>query len=114
MRTLAKLDAITDQTIFLCKNEINDLDELRTIRIEKLKELKPLLKERQQLYNKLRKTKEPDMIVDIRKRLQTLKDEIKEKHKVIKLCDDIADRFTGIDEFFKQEYQKIKQKELES
>lgn len=113
MKALAKLDAITDQTIFLCKNEIDDLDELRNIRIEKLKELKPLLKERQQLYNKQSKTKDPHEIVDIRERLQALKDEIKEKRKVIKLCDDIADRSTGIDEFFKQEYQKIKQKELE-
>lgn len=71
------------------------------------------MKERQQLYNKQSKTKDPHEIVDIRERLQALKGEIKEKRKVIKLCDDIADRSTGIDEFFKQEYQKIKQKELE-
>lgn len=113
MKALAKLDAITNQTIFLCKNEINDLDELRNIRIEKLNELKPLLKERQQLYNKLKKAKEPNEIVDIRERLQTLKEEIKEKRKVIKLCDDIADRSTGIDEFFKKEYQKVKQRDFE-
>ena len=110
METLAKLDALTDQTIFICKNEIHDLNELRDIRIKTLKELKPFFKERQHLYYELNKTKDPKAVADLREKIQSLNQEIKQKRKIVKLCDGIADRSTRIKDFFNKEYEQMKRK----
>lgn len=109
-KTLSKLDAITDQTIFICKNEITDIDQLRNIRINVLRELKPLFKERQHLYYELNKAKDPKAIVEIREKIQSLNQEIQQKRKIVKLCDGIADRSTRIEDFFNKEYVQIKNK----
>lgn len=107
---LSKLDSITDQTIFICKNEIEDIDQLRSIRIDTLKELKLLFKERQHLYYALSKEEDPKSMVEIRGRIQSLNQEIKQKRKKVKLCDGIADRSTRIEDFFNKEYEQTKRK----
>ena len=109
-KALSKLDAITDQTIFICKNEITDIDQLRNIRINVLRELKPLFKERQHLYYKLNKTEDSKSIFEIREKIQSLNQEIKQKRKIVKLCDGIADRSTRIEDFFNKEYEQNKSK----
>lgn len=110
MEALAKLDALTDQTTFICKNEIHDLNELRDIRIKTLKELKSLFKERQHLYYELNKTKDPKAVADLREKIQSLNQEIKQKRKIVKLSDGIADRSTRIEDFFNKEYEQTKRK----
>ncbi len=100
-----------NQTTFICKNNLETLDNVNQIRIECLKQLKPLFKERQQLYYQLNKAVTPEDKAALREQLRSLNTEIKALRSKVKLCDGIADRSTNIKDFFKKNYEQIQQNE---
>lgn len=61
--------------------------------------------------DQLNKTIIPKENATIREQLRSLNTEIKVLQDKVKLCDGIADRSTGIEDFFKKNYEQIKQNE---
>ena len=106
---LRSLDQITNQTTFICKNNLETLDDVNQIRINCLKQLKSLFKERQQLYYQLKKAVTPEDKAALREQLRSLNTEIKALRSKVNICDGIADRSTHIEDFFKKNYEQIQQ-----
>ena len=108
---LRSLDQITNQTTFICKNNLETLDDVNQIRINCLKQLKSLFKERQQLYYQLKKAVTPEDKAALREQLRSLNTEIKALRSKVNICDGITDRSTHIEDFFKKNYEQIQQNE---
>ena len=108
---LRKLNQITNQATFICKNNLETLDDVNQIRINCLKQLKSLFKERQQLYYQLKKAVTPEDKAALREQLRSLNTEIKALRSKVNICDGIADRSTHIEDFFKKNYEQIQQNE---
>ena len=108
-----KMDKISNEIKFLSRNKIKTTQELSSYKKLVAGELESQMKIRNTLRRKRQKTKEPkerqklcDEILEISKKIQVLKNELK-------YCNDIEERSTKIKSNIKEMQENEKQKEIE-
>ena len=96
------IDEISDQTIFLCKKNISNVNELLQYKSESINKLNELLDNRQLLRNKVRRCNDKRLLAEYKCQITDLTNQIKIIRKEIRLCEGIEERNIHLDSFEKQ------------
>lgn len=96
------IDEISNQTIFLCKNNIYDVRELFQYKISAIDKLNNLINNRQSLRNKVRRCDNEQLLAEYKYQINDITNQIKNIRKEIKLCEGIEERNVHLDSFEKQ------------
>jgi hypothetical protein len=106
-----KMEKYSAQTRLLCYNKIVTTEELLSFLELKKNDVKLLENDRNNIYNKLRGTKDNDKITELKAKRDIISAKIKEYRRDIFLADDIFKRQEQIKEQIRKN-QEIKQREL--
>lgn len=89
---LKRLDELSDQTIIICKYNIQTLDDLYSFQSNLELNLNEKLNHRQKLYNKIRRCKDDNLKIGLQTEAKEYSKEIKTLRKQIKLCKGLEER----------------------
>lgn len=91
-QAIRNLDEISDQTILLCENNIETLEQLHQYQAPLLEQLSALMNKRQHCYYKIRRCTNNDERNNLKLEAKSYTPRIKELRKEIKSCDGIEER----------------------
>ena len=103
------IDEISEKTIFVCKNNILDIVELKQHKTESEAILNELIKQRQTLRNKVRRCSDNQLLNEYKNEISLLTIQIKSLRKDIRVCEGIEERTNHIMHFEKE--REVKQRE---
>ena len=103
------IDEISEQTIFVCKNNISDIVKLNQYKIDAETSLNELLIKRQTLRNKVRRCSNEQLLKDYKNEISSITNQIKSLRKDIRVCEGIEERTYKIVQFEKE--REVKQRE---
>lgn len=99
VEAIKKIDSFSRQTILICKNHIETLDDLYQF-VDKTKDdLSQLEKTRQRYRNKIRYTNDENEVTQLKEKAKTLTPEIARLRKQLVDCESIEERSTHITKF---------------
>ncbi|MDF9825478.1 hypothetical protein M2475_001943 [Breznakia sp. PF5-3] len=98
-KAIRYMDTISDQTILLCRNNLNTFTDLKNHEELLNNELNLLLQNRQQYYNKIRRCNDNNLKDEMKSEAKKITPKIKSVRKQIKLCTGIEDRSIRMKEF---------------
>lgn len=99
IEAIKKIDSFSRQTILLCKNHIETLDDLYQF-VDKTKdELTQLEKARQKYRNKIRYTKDENEVTELKEKAKVLTPEIARLRRELVDCESIEERSTHMTKF---------------
>lgn len=101
------MDVLTAQTKLLCKNRIENKEQLNIYQYDLKQQIKALLETRKSLYNKLRRCSDDMQSNEYKKQISTLSKQLAQLRKEVKLCTGILSR----SEDMKQKLLHVKQEE---
>lgn len=96
------IDEISEQTIFVCKNNILDIVGLNQYKVDVEKTLNELIKQRQTLRNKVRRCTNNQLLTEYKNDISLLTNQIKSIRKDIRVCEGIGESINRINEFEKE------------
>lgn len=106
IEAIKKMDSFSRQTILICKNNIETLDDLYQF-VDKTKDdLSQLEKARQRYRNKIRYTKDENKVKQLKEKAKSLTPEIAKLRKQLVDCETIEERSTHITEFIDEKEQR--------
>lgn len=112
IEVIKKMDSFSRQTILICKNNIETLDDLHQF-VDKTKdELTQLEKTRQKYRNKIRYTKDENEVKQLKEKAKSLTPEIAKLRKQLVDCEMIEERSIHITKFI-DEKEKRRTKDYE-
>lgn len=86
------MEQISQEACFLCRHQINTMDELAAHKIENEQQIKKLCTERKKLWNRTQRTPDEKEVTKIKADIAGLSAQIKALRKEVKYCDGIAAR----------------------
>lgn len=86
------MNDISNQTIFICKNNIETLEDLDNYKSNIEKKMEQLIEERTKLYNKIRRCNDMDLKQTMKKSVSELSNEMTHLRNEFKLCERIEKR----------------------
>lgn len=109
IEAIKKMDSFSRQTILICKNNIETLEDLSRF-VDKTKDdLSQLEKIRQRYRNKIRYTKDENEVKQLKEKAKSLTPEIAKLRKQLVDCETIEERSTHITKFIdEKENRRIK------
>lgn len=99
IEAIKKMDSFSRQTILICKNNIETLEELNKFIDETKSDLSLLEKARQQYRNKIRYIKDENEVEELKEKAKSLTPEIAKLRKQLVDCETIEERSTHITKF---------------
>lgn len=108
-KAMKHIDEISEQTIFVCKNNISDIDKLNQYKTDAETSLNELIKHRQTLRNKARRCSDDQLLNEYKNDISLLTSQIKSLRKDIRVCEGIEERANHIMQFEKE--REVKQRE---
>ena len=93
------IDEISEQTIFVCKNNISDIDGLNRYKVDAEITLNELIKQRQTLRNKVRRCSDNQLVNEYKNEISFHTNQIKSLRKDIRVCEGIEERIKNIIKF---------------
>jgi hypothetical protein len=106
---LRRLDEITAQTKLLCTHHISNKEQLFTYQSTVEQEMSALYADRKSLYNRVRRCKDEEQVLEYKEQIATFSKELSMLHKEVKLCTGILSR----SEEMQEKLSRIKQEEIE-
>ena len=103
------IDEISEQTIFVCKNNISDIVSLNRYKVDAENTLNELIKQRQTLRNKVRRCSNEQLLSNYKDEISSITNQIKVIRKDIRVCEGIEERTVHIMKFEKE--REVKQRE---
>lgn len=103
------IDEISEQTIFVCKNNISDINGLNQYKENADSLLNELINKRQTLRNKVRRCSDDQQLTDYKNEISSITSQIKVLRKDIRVCEGIEERMYKIVQFEKE--REVKQRE---
>lgn len=95
-QAIRHLDELSDQTILLCTNRIETLEQLQQFQEPIEQQISDLMMKRQYCYNRIRRCRSTDVKADLKEEAKSYTPMIRELRSKIKLCDGIKARSTRL------------------
>ena len=108
-KAMRHIDEISEQTIFVCKNNISDIAKLNQYKMDAETSLNELVIKRQTLRNKVRRCSDDQQLTDYKNEISSITSQIKVLRKDIRVCEGIEERMNKIVQFEKE--REVKQRE---
>ena len=99
---IKRMNEISEQTKLLVSNKIETYEQLLLYKNTSKDKYNQLLGKRENLWRKIKRTKNEDERQNIRKEIDDISDNLKEYRKVVKLCDGIESRLDIVNENIKE------------
>ena len=96
---LRQLDKLSDETILLCKNNIETLEQLNAFQEPLQAQLSDFMMKRLQCRNKIRRCTEDALKEELKQEAKSFTPSIKALRKCLELCEDIKTRSTRLQQF---------------
>ncbi len=96
------IDEISEQTIFVCKNNLSDMNGLNQYKENAGVILSELIKQRQTLRNKVRRCSDEQQLTDYKNEISSISRQIKVLRKDIRVCEGVEERTNKIIQFEKE------------
>lgn len=112
---LIYLDKITNENTFVGKHNLETIEDVLAFKVSLNKEIESWRNQRKSIYNKIKRTRDPNLKKQLETDRDTLTSKIAHGKKEIKICEDIEKRVPNIEKKLKLvsdlEVEKEKQKE---
>lgn len=108
-KAMKHIDEISEQTIFVCKNNISDINGLNQYKENADSLLNKLINKRQTLRNKVRRCSNEQLLNEYKNEISSITNQIKVFRKDIRVCKGIEERTYKIVQFEKE--REVKQRE---
>ena len=112
---LIYLDKITNENTFVGKHNLETIEDVLAFKVSLNKEIESWMNQRKSIYNKIKRTRDPNLKKQLEMDRDTLTSKIAHGKKEIKICEDIEKRVPNIEKKLKLvsdlEVEKEKQKE---
>ena len=100
---LIYLDKITNENTFVGKHNLETIEDVLAFKVSLNKEIESWMNQRRSLYNKIKRTRDPNLKKQLEMDRDTLTSKIAHGKKEIKICEDIEKRVPDIEKKLKLE-----------
>lgn len=100
---LIYLDKITNENTFVGKHNLETIEDLLAFKVSLNKEIESWMNQRKSIYNKIKRTRDPNLKKQLEMDRDTLTSKIAHGKKEIKICEDIEKRVPNIEKNLKLE-----------
>lgn len=100
---LIYLDKITNENTFVGKHNLETIEDLLAFKVSLNKEIESWMNQRRSIYNKIKRTRDPNLKKQLEMNRDTLTSKIAHGKKKIKICEDIEKRVPDIEKKLKLE-----------
>ena len=100
---LIYLDKITNENTFVGKHNLETIEDVLAFKVSLNKEIESWMNQRRSLYNKIKRTRDPNLKKQLEMDRDTLTSKIVQGKKKIKICEDIEKRVPDIEKKLKLE-----------
>lgn len=94
---LIYLDKITNENTFVGKHNLETIEDLLAFKVSLNKEIESWMNQRRSIYNKIKRTRDPNLKKQLEMNRDTLTSKIAHGKKKIKICEDIEKRVPDIE-----------------
>ena len=98
---LIYLDKITNENTFVGKHNLETIEDVIAFKVSLNKEIESWMNQRRSIYNKIKRTRDPNLKKQLEMDRDTLTSKIAHGKKEIKICEDIEKRVPDIQEKLK-------------
>ena len=96
------MDKITNENTFVGKNNLETIEDVLAFKVSLNKEIESWMNQRRSIYNKIKRTRDPNLKKQLEMDRDTLTSKIAHGKKEIKICEDIEKRVPNMEEKLKQ------------
>ena len=98
---LIYLDKITNENTFVGKHNLETIEDVLAFKVSLNKEIESWMNQRRSIYNKIKRTRDPNLKKQLEMDRDTLTSKIAHGKKEIKICEDIEKRVPDIQDKLK-------------
>lgn len=98
---LIKIEKITNENTFVGKHNLETVEDVLAFKLSLNKEIESWMNQRRSIYNKIKRTRDPNLKKQLEMDRDTLTSKIAHGKKEIKICEDIEKRVPDIQEKLK-------------
>ena len=96
------MDKITNENTFVGKHNLETIEDVLAFKLSLNKEIESWMNQRRSIYNKIKRTRNPNRKKQLEMDRDTLTSKIAHGKKEIKICEDIEKRVPDMEEKLKQ------------
>ena len=86
------MDKITNENTFVGKHNLETIEDVHAFKVSLNKEIESWMNQRRSIYNKIKRTRDPNLKKQLEMDRDTLTSKIAHGKKEIKICEDIQDK----------------------
>ena len=95
------MDKITNENTFVGKHNLETIEDVLAFKVSLNKEIESWMNQRRSIYNKIKRTRDPNLKKQLEMDRDTLTSKIAHGNKEIKICEDIEKRGPDIQDKLK-------------
>ena len=95
------MDKITDENTFIGKHNLETVEDVLAFKLELNNQIENWMNQRRSIYNKIKRTRDPELKQQLELDKDTLTSKIAHGKKEIRICEDIEKRVPDIEEKLK-------------
>ena len=100
-KDLIYMDKITNENTFIGKHDLETVEDVLAFKLELNNQIENWMNQRRSIYNKIKRTRDPELKQQLELDKDTLTSKIAHGKKEIRICEDIEKRVPDIEEKLK-------------